>query len=182
MHDVRFGLAAAAESDAGRIMFGASGRYMTGNLLSSGQNLEGFGVDLGVGAALTNFRAGVVLRNALRVDNAETPRRVAAGVGWDNDHVLVDADGAWGLDSYSGQAYRIGLGVQPGDEGFQIRTGYAYDQTVPLDPTRHFVSLGVSWRTPTFSADLSGAMNVARIGETIIALGVGWVLPTGEEN
>ncbi len=182
MHDVRFGLAAAAESDAGRVMVGASGRYMTGDVMKTGQHLEGFGTDLGVGAALSSFRAGLVLRNAVRVDNVETPRRVAAGVGWVNEHVLVDGDAAWGLDSNSGQAYRIGLGVQPGDEGFQVRGGYAFDQTVPLESTRHFVSLGVSWRTPTFSADLSAAMNVARVQETIVAFGVGWVLPTGEEN
>ncbi len=182
MHDLRFGLAAAVESDAGRVMIGASGRYMNGDVVTSGQHLEGFGTDIGVGAALSNFRAGLVLRNALRVDNAETPRRVAAGLGWVNDHFLVDGDAAWGLDSYSGASYRVGVGVQPGDEGFQARAGYAFDQTVPLEATRHFVSLGVSWRTPTFSIDLSGALNVVRPEETLVALGVGWVFPVAEEN
>lgn len=182
MHDVRFGLAAAVESDAGRVMIGASGRYMNGDVMKTVQHIEGFGTDLGVAAALSNFRAGLVLRNAVRVDASETPRRVAAGVGWVNDHVLVDGDAAWGLDSFSGQAYRFGIGVQPGDEGFQARTGYAFDQTVPLEATRHFVSLGVSWRTPTFSADLSAAVNVVRPEETLVALGVGWVFPVAEEN
>ena len=182
LHDLRFGLAAAAESDAGRVMVGASGRYMTGDVMKTGQHLEGFGTDIGVGAALSGFRAGLVLRNAVRVDEVETQRRAAAGIGWINEHVLVDGDAAWGLDSNSGQAYRFGVGVQPGDEGFQVRGGYAYDKTVPLDPTRHFVSLGVSWRVPTFSLDLSAAMNVLRPSETIIALGVGFVLPAADDN
>ena len=181
MHDVRLGLAASAESDAGRVMVGVAGRYMNGDILTTGQHIEGFGVDAGVAAALSNFRAGLVLRNAMRIDNDETPRRLAAGVGFVTDHVLGDADASFGLDSHSGQAYRFGVGVQPGEEGFQIRTGYAFDQTVKQDATRHFVALGVSWRTPRFSVDLSGAMNVVRIQETIVALGVGFVIPTGDE-
>ena len=125
---------------------------------------------------------GIVLRNAIRVDAAETPRRAGAGVGWVNDHVLVDGDAIWGLDSYSGQAYRLGVGVQPGDEGFQIRGGYAFDQTVKTDPTRHFTSLGVSWRVPLYSVELSAAVNVVRPSETIIALNIGFVLPAGDEG
>ena len=123
-----------------------------------------------------------MLRNAVRVDNDETPRRVVAGVGWVNEHVLLDGDAAWGLDAHSGAAYRFGIGVQPGDEGFQIRGGYAYDQTVPQDATRHFTALGVSWRTARYSVDLSGAVNVVRLSETIIALGIGFVMPTDDEN
>ena len=182
MHDLRLGFAASLDSDVGRLMIGAAGRYMSGSVLNTGQQIEGFGTDFGVGASISNFRAGLVLRNAVRVDNVETPRRVAAGVGWVNDHVLIDADAAWGTDAYSGPAYRAGIGFQPGEEGFQVRGGYAFDQTVPDAATRHFVSLGVSWRTPSFSVDLSGAMNVVRVSETIVALGVGFVLPTAEEN
>lgn len=181
MHDVRFGLAAAVESDAGRVMIGAAGRYLTGGLYASGQHLEGFGTDLGIAAALSGLRAGLVLRNAVRVDVAETPRRVAAGVGWAADHVLVDADAAWGTDERSGQAYRAGIAVQPGEEGLQLRAGYAFDRTVPRDPLRHFVAGGLSWRTPRVALDLSAAVNVARPDETIIAVGIGMVLPPENE-
>ena len=182
MHDLRLGFAASLDSDVGRLMIGAAGRYMSGSVLTTGQQIEGFGTDFGLGASISNFRAGLVLRNAVRVDNVETPRRVAAGIGWVNDHVLIDADAAWGTDAYSGPAYRAGIGFQPGEEGFQVRGGYAFDQTVPEAATRHFVSLGVSWRTPSFSVDLSGAMNVVRVSETIVALGIGFVLPTAEET
>ena len=175
--DLRFGAAIGSDSDAGRLMLGVSGRYLTGQDLVRNVAFDGWGMDLGAAAVLGHFRAGVAIRNVVRVDNSETPRRVAGGVGWSNEHFLFDAEGAWATDALSGTAYRIGVAIQPGEEGLQIRTGYAFDQTVPQDATRHFVALGLSWRSPRYSIDLSGAMNVVRVGETIVGLTLGYTMP-----
>lgn len=176
-HDVRFGAAMGSDSDAGRLMIGVSGRYLTGQQIARDVALEGFGMDLGAAAVLGHFRAGLVLRNMVRVENVETPRRISGGVGWNNENFLLNAEGAWPTDSLSGSAYRIGIAVQPMDEGLQLRTGYAFDQTVISDATRHYVALGAAWRTPKYSVDLSAAMNVVRVEETIVALSLGWVMP-----
>lgn len=181
LHDLRFGLAAATESDAGKLMIGVSGRYLTGVDYVSGLAVEGFGVDVGTGAAISGFRAGLVLRNAMRADFAQTPRRLAAGIGWAGEHFLIDGETSQGLDSFSGPAYRLGLAVQPMEEGLQIRGGYAFDQTVIGHPTRHFAALGLSWRTPKYSADFSAAMNVMNVSETIIGLNFGFMVPPDGE-
>jgi hypothetical protein len=53
------------------------------------------------------------------------------------------------------------LAYQFGEEGLQLRGGYHFDQIVHGDPTRHWVSAGLSWRTTRVAFDLGGAVDAA---------------------
>jgi len=188
--DLRGGLAVGVNNDSGRLMLGASSRYLSIDTHAplTKRHVAGWTGDLGIDVALNGLRLGAVLRNGLKLDAAEAPRRVALGVGYVNEHVLVEADGSWGVRNdtsalpqgvaaMTGQAYRLGGSYQFGQEGAQVRAGYVFDQTELAAATRHMVSAGLGWHTITVAIDLSMAINVARPSEFLIAAGLTFVVP-----
>ncbi len=188
--DLRGGLAVGVNNDSGRLMLGASARYLSVDARAplGKHNVAGWTGDLGIDVALSGLRLGAVLRNGLKLDAAEAPRRVALGVGYVAEHVLVEADGSWGVRNdatvlpagavaTTGQAYRLGGGYQFGEEGPQVRAGYVFDQTEVAHATRHMVSAGLGWHTTKVAIDASMAINAARPSEFVIAAGLTFVVP-----
>jgi predicted porin len=142
------------------------------------------GVDLAAGP----LRLGAALRNALQLDAAEAPRRVAVGAGYAAEHVLIELDGSWGVQNdtaklptgvaaTSGQVYRMGAGYQFGEEGLQVRGGYAFDQAELGHAARHLASTGLGWHTTKVAIDASFAINVAAPEEFLLAVGLTFIVP-----
>lgn len=187
--DLRGGLAVGVNNDSGRLMLGASARHLSVDVRAplGMRNVAGWTGDLGIDIALSGLRLGAALRNGLQLDAAEAPRRVALGVGYVDEHVLVEADGSWGVRNdkplpagvaaTTGQAYRLGAGYQFGEEGAQLRAGYTFDEAEVAHATRHMVSAGLGWHTTKVAIDASMALNVARPSEFVIAAGLTFVVP-----
>lgn len=182
-HDLRMGLAASLDSEAGRILLGASSRYMNADLLGvNARNVSGWTTDFGVTVATGGLRFGAVLYNGLRVSGLEeetavAPRRVGVAAGYAGEHAIAEANGTWGLDTGSGAVYRAGFGYQLGEDGLQLRSGYAYDHAQELLVGKHLLSAGLSWRTSRVSVDVSGAVNLAQSQEWLLAMGLTIVVP-----
>jgi hypothetical protein len=68
-----------------------------------------------------------------------------------------------------------------GAEGLQLRVGYQFDQIVRDDPTRHWACAGLSWRTPTLSFDLGGALDAANKNDLAVSASVTFLVPAQTE-
>lgn len=190
--DVRAGLAVGVNNEGGRLMLGATARWLSLDTRAPlvARTVSGWTGDLGVDVAAGNLRLGAVLRNAFTLDAAEAPRRVAFGAGYAVEHALLELDGSWGVQNEkaaanlpagvaatTGQVYRAGGSYQFGEEGLQLRAGYAFDQAQIGHATRHLASAGLGWHTTKVALDASFAMNVAKPEEFLVALGLTFVVP-----
>lgn len=167
-HDLRMGLSTGGQGENSHFLIGANARWLSIDRGDRG-NVSGWTGDVGSIVGLQSLRLGAVLRNALALDAREAPRRVAVGVAVVGSQFVAEAGGDWGVGNRdqpiagdgSGQSYRAGLAWQFGEEGLQLRGGYHFDQIVHGDPTRHWVSAGLSWRTARVAFDLGGAVDAA---------------------
>lgn len=186
--DFRAGLALGTTNDVGRLMIGASARWLSVDTFApqKARSITQWTGDLGVDVAAGSLRLGAALRNGLKPDVGEAPRRVAMGVGFVASSGLIEADGSWGVANptapagvvaMTGQVYRVGGGWQFGDEGLQVRAGYVFDQAQVGHATRHLVCGGLGWHTTQVAVDVSTSVNVRDPSEMIIAAGLTWVLP-----
>jgi hypothetical protein len=162
--DLRGGLALGLDSEAGRLLFGATARYLDLATTTAGKarTLTGWTGDLGAAVAVGLFRFGVAWRNVLELDATEAPGRIATGVAMVDPRWLLEADGSWGLDAGSGQTYRVGGALQFADEGPGLRLGYTLDETVASAGTRHWVTGGLAWRTTRIGLELGCAYDTTR--------------------
>ncbi len=182
--DLRLGLSAGGQSDAGKLMLGGSARYLSAEQVGK-PAVAGWTADFGAVVGLQDFRIGAVMRNAMTLDARESPRRIATGVGYVGQHVVVEAGGSWGVangdalpaDAATGQSYRAGGAVQFGQEGLQLRGGYQFDQIVRGVPTHHWVCGGLSWRTPRVGFDLSGAVDAAGDHAAVVSVSLSFLIP-----
>jgi hypothetical protein len=167
-HDLRIGMSTGGQGENSRFLLGATARWLSIDRADRG-NVSGWTGDVGSVVGLQSLRIGAVLRNAWTLDAREAPRRAAVGVAVVGSQFVAEAAGDWGVANRDqplagdgvGQSYRAGLAYQFGEEGLQLRGGYHFDQIVHGDPTRHWVSAGLSWRTTRVAFDLGGAVDAA---------------------
>lgn len=182
--DLRLGMSAGGQSDAGKLMLGASARYLSSD--RAGQPaVSGWTADFGTVVGLQDFRIGAVLRNAMALDARQAPRRIATGVGYVGQQFVVEAGGSWGVgngdsapaDAATGQSYRAGGAYQFGQEGLQLRGGYQFDQIVRGTATHHWVCAGLSWKTTRVGFDFSGAVDAAGDHSAIVSASLTFLIP-----
>jgi hypothetical protein len=187
-HDLRLGLAMGANNEVGRLTIGASARWLSLDVPGNGarRSFGGWSGDVGVAAAIRQFRLGATVRQLLTPDAAETPRRLAVGAGWADSHLLVDVDASWGLRNpapltgttpATGLVVRGGAGYQLGDGGLQLRAGFAHDASFEGTPALEQVCGGLGWHTTTWAIDGSVGVDVGGSGQWLAAVSLSWVMP-----
>lgn len=185
--DVRVGLSVGSQGDAGRLLFGVSGRWLDVRHTTAGKTrtVTGWTGDVGATVGLQHVRIGAVLRNALALDPIEAPRRLATGVALVGARGVLEVDGSWGLvgdkapaASSDGASYRVGGALQFADEGgLQLRAGYQYDAVVPRQPDRHWICGGLSWRSTQVSVDTGVALDAANGWPLQFSASLTWLVP-----
>ncbi len=184
--DVRAGLSVGGQSDAGKLLFGVSGRWLdvTSQATGSKRSVTGWTGDVGATVGLQHIRIGAVLRNALQIDDVEAPRRLATGIALVGERGVLEVDGSWGLlgdkapaAAGDGPSYRVGGALQFAEEGLQLRGGYVYDNIIPASPQRHWISGGLSWRTTQASIDTGVSVDVANGYPVQFSASLTWLVP-----
>jgi hypothetical protein len=191
-NDLRFGLALGGINEVGRLTIGASARWLTLDVPGAGKSrwLGGWTGDVGVAASIHRFRLGGVVRHVLSPDAAETPRRLAFGIGWADSHLLANVEASLGLRNPTplagtraadGLAVRAGAAYQIGDEGLQLRAGFAHDDSLDGVPALAQICAGLGWHTTTWAIDGSVGADVAGSGQWLAAVSLSWLMPQQSE-
>jgi hypothetical protein len=183
-HDLRMGISAGGQGENSRFLLGATARWLSIDRGDRG-HIGGWTGDLGTIVGLQSVRIGAVLRNGLQLDPREAPRRAAIGVAVVGSQFIAEVGGSWGVGNRTpamdgdgtGQSYRAGLAYQFGEEGLQLRGGYHFDQIVRGDPTRHWVSAAVAWRTTRVAFDVGGAVDAANHNAMLISASISLLVP-----
>lgn len=187
-HDLRLGLSTGGQSDNGRLLLGGAARYLS-QQREGGPHVQGWTADFGVLVGMQALRLAAVVHNAMPLDPRQAPRRVGVAASLVTAQLIAEVGGSWGvanrepeaLGDATGQSYRAGLAYMVGAEGLQLRIGYQFDQIVRDDPTRHWASAGLSWRTPTLSFDLGGALDAANENDLAVSASVTFLVPAQTE-
>lgn len=184
-YDLRLGASLGSQSESGAFLFGGSARKVdAGGTGKGGRRASGWTGDAGMTFGTGNLRVGAVVQNITQLDPLEAPRRLATGVAYVSERVMVELDGSWGLvgdtkgePSAGGQAYRLGAGFVPTEEGLQLRVGYAFDDMRSDVATRHWLAGGLGWRTTRVTLDAGVQIDVGGSQEVVVGASLGLVLP-----
>lgn len=185
--DLRLGLSAGGQSDAGKLLVGGSARYL--DAAQNGASVTGWTGDVGAVIGMQEFRIGAVVRNVVALDARQAPRRVGMAVGYAGQQFVVEGGASLGAgngdkvpaDAATGPTYRAGAVYQFGQEGLQLRAGYQFDAVVANLPTRHWVCGGLAWRTPRMGFDLSAGVDAANDHQLMLAASLTFLMPYDAE-
>ena len=180
MHDTRFGLAAGAQSDAGGLSIGVSGRWLSMTVGgATPRELSDWTGDLGLTTSLGQVvRIGAVWRNVFEVDPEETPRRLATGIAIALGPVVVEGDGSWGLGAsrLTGAIYRAGLAAVFAEK-IGARAGYVYNHADPDSAGVHQVAAGFGIAIDQITFDVGLAIEPAHPSDSTALASLTWYVP-----
>lgn len=177
--EFRMGLSLGLGGDAGKLAIGGSARRLALDFKQEGaetRTVAGWTGDLGLNIALAgSLRLGLVWRNLTRLDDVETPGRIAGGAALVLDKVILTGEGSWAIED-QGTAWRGG-GVVLLGETVQVRAGYAWDENRSTTGPAQSIHFGLGWRHQTVTIDAGVGVDLDKPSKLLMAISLTMHLP-----